>query len=552
MMVAQLSLGVGCLDAQVVLGPVEGGGGSGAGTGGDGPIPTDPRVDLLVVVDNSIGMAGKQELFAEELAQLVSWLADPPCMTDDGRVVEAGPSSVNRQQCSPGGKRRFAPVRDLHLGFVSSSLGDLTSGACSSVTNPDDQGRLLTRSLGVDGTYQGWGFLAFDPDQQMNPPGDADFDVFASKLSDLLDGVGSVGCGYEMPLEAMTRFLVDPAPYASLSAESGLLVKQGVDEYLLSQRAGFLRDRSNLAVILLTDEDDCSVDTTQQGFLALRSHAFFRATSECELDPNDPCCSSCGLPVEAGCDAGGSCAINGGRYTAAQDHPNLKCWDHKRRYGVDFLNPIERYANALSAVQIDPSVPSLAGDALVDNPLFAGGRHPNQVAFLTIAGVPWQDLVADPSDLGAPNLSSAALQASGQWDWITGPVTDPFMRATYEIRSGTSPATGESTSTPNSVNIGDYAIDTDAPDDLQRACAFSFDEPIPNGPSCGVYIDSLSPDPLCEPDGTQLGDGATPGLRPLAVARALGDRGVVGSICRDPDQFASAQALLARLADVLP
>lgn len=538
MMVALLPIGVGCVDGQVVLGPLDGGGGSGAGAGGEATIPTDPRVDLLVVIDNSIGMAGKQERFAEELTQLVSWLADPPCMTDDGRAVKAVGS-----KCSPGGKRRFAPVRDLHLGFISSSLGDLESGAC-----PDDRGRLLTRGLGVDGTYQGRGFLAFDPDQQMDPPGDADLGEFASKARDLILGAGSVGCGYEMQLEAMTRFLVDPAPYASIANQDGVLVKEGVDEYLLIQRAGFLRDRSNLLVLLLTDEDDCSLDVQTQGHLVLRSQPFFRATSECEVDPNDPCCSSCGLPIETGCDVGNSCAINGGRYTAAQEHPNLKCWDQKRRYGVDFLYPVERYANALSAVQIDASQPSLSGDALVDNPIFAGGRHPNQVAFLSIAGVPWQDLVADPSDLGAPTLSSAELQATGQWDWFTGPTTDPFMRATYEIRSGTNPATGESTSAPNSVNVSDYAIDTDAPDNLQRACTFSFDEPVPNGPSCGLD----DPDPLCEPDGTQLGDGATPGLRPLAVARALGDRGVVGSICRDPDQFASAQALLARLADVLP
>jgi hypothetical protein len=542
MVVALLPIGVGCVDGQVVLGPVDGGGGSGAG--GEATIPTDPRVDLLVVIDNSIGMAGKQDRFTEELTQLVAWLADPPCLTDDGRVVEAVGSL-----CPPGSGRRFAPVRDLHLGFISSSLGDLGSEACSTVTNADDQGRLLTRSLGVDGTYQGWGFLAFDPDQQMNPPGDADLAEFASKARDLLVGADSRGCGYEMPLEAMTRFLVDPAPYASIAEQDGALVKAGIDEYLLSQRAGFLRDRSNLVVLLITDEDDCSVDVQTQGHLVLRAQPFFRATSECEVDPNDPCCSSCGLPIEVGCDVGHSCDVNGGRYAPEQDHPNLKCWDQKRRYGVDFLAPVERYANALSAVQIDPSQPSLSGDALVDNPIFAGGRHPNQVAFLTITGVPWQDLVADPSEPGAPTLSSAELQATGQWDWFTGPASDPFMRPTPAIRSGTSPATGESVSAGNSINQGDYGIDTAAPDDLQRACAFSFDEPVPNGWGCGNYADV---DPLCEPDGTQLGDGATPGLRPLAVARALGDRGVVGSVCRDPREFAAAQALLARLADVLP
>jgi hypothetical protein len=546
MVVALLPAGVGCLDGSVVLQPVDGGGGA----GGEAPTPpTDPRLDLLVVLDNSFGMAEDQRRFAEELGQLVVWLAEPPCMAEDGRVVEAAGSL-----CPPGSARPFAPVRDLHLGFVSSSLGDFTSGACFSeaVEHADDRGRLVSRGLSLEETYQGLGFLAYDPDQQMSPPGEADLDVFLSRAVDVVTGMDARGCGYEMPLESMTRFLVDPAPYDSLGEESSTLVKQGVDQTILDQRAAFLRDRSNLAVIVVTDEDDCSLDVQTQGHLAFGPEPFFRATSECASNANDPCCTSCALlNGDDGCDAENNCGVNGGKYTVQDDHPNLKCWDQKRRYGVDFLAPVTRYANALSVVQIDPSSPTLAGPALVDNPLFSGGRHPNQVAFLPITGVPWQDLVANPNDLDAPTLSSAALQATGQWDWFTGPTSDPFMRATSAIRSGTNPATGDEVSAANPINLGDFQIEgPDGADNLQRACTYLYEEPLPDGPSCSFDPDTT--DPLCEEGGTQIGEGATPGLRHLAVARALGDRAVVGSACRDPRDFASAQALLVRLADVLP
>ena len=53
--------------------------------------------------------------------------------------------------------------------------------------------------------------------------------------------VGSAGCGFEAPLEAVYRVLTTPAI-----------------------NPGFLRDDALLVVILMTDEDDCSAppDTT--------------------------------------------------------------------------------------------------------------------------------------------------------------------------------------------------------------------------------------------------------------------------------------------------
>ena len=86
-------------------------------------------------------------------------------------------------------------------------------------------------------------------------------------------------------------------------------------------------------------------------------------------------------------------------------------------------------------------------------------------------------------------------------------------------------------------------------DDLQYAC--TFDLPAPRhctdaDPSCDCA--SGSDAPLCSlAPGEQIKGKAYPTLRPLRVARALGERGIIGSICA-PSYVATIKALSARLA----
>ena len=122
-----------------------------------------------------------------------------------------------------------------------------------------------------------------------------------------------------------------------------------------------------------------------------------RSTSVCATNPNDPCCQSCAEPnANANCpvpSSDASCAQ--GPLLPADDDLNLRCWEQKRRFGVDLLQPISRYVNGLTRQQ----VPDRSG-APVANPLFAGQqRHPSQVLYASIVGVPWQD-IADAASLG--------------------------------------------------------------------------------------------------------------------------------------------------------
>ncbi len=526
-------------------GPEDGGGGNGGsgGTGGGGGVVTaDERLDLLLVVDNSIGMAHAQARFAKELEQTLRWLTSPPCLAANGAVVESA------GECPAGSARPFAPVRNIHLGVISSSLGDLTSGACRSsvVLHADDKGRLLSRGL-AGSTYQDLGFLAYDADGVMSPPGEASLEAFIASAKQIVLGTDEAGCGYEMPLEAMTRFLVDPAPYASLSVVQGALAKSGVDSVVLEQRAAFLRPTSNLAVVLLSNENDCSTMIEFQGFLALNTQPFYRSTSICETAPESACCTSCGLPTPDGCEPDAACANP--KYNFDEDHPNLKCFDQKGRYGVDFLYPTERYVNALSSSQIDPSSLSLVGVNLQQNPIFAGGRQAGQVTLQTIVGVPWQDIVEDPANAASPTVTTTTLAQTGAWEWVTGAVQDPFARESVKPRTGQSPATGDTVTADNAINGGERTISEN--DSLQYACTFGLPEEDPNGIYCSTCIDQSCDDPICN-NTTQIASFAMPGTRQLEVVRGLGERGVVGSVCRDPEVNGSAQALIARLANLLP
>lgn len=517
------------------------------------------KIDLLLAIDNSISMADKQQILAAAVPDLVDRLVTPNCVDEAGAATGevVGPDG----KCPEGSTPEFPPIRNINIGVISSSLGDLTSGACgsASIQHEDDKGRLLSNAGGriADPVtdFNGLGFLAWDPDNQRG--GQTDPDALKADVTDLVVGVDQVGCGYEMQLESVLRFLVDPDPYDSLVEENNRLVEMGTDEVVLEQRRNFLRPDSLLAILILSDENDCSINVKDQGFLALGG-PFYRSTSTCETDPEDPCCNSCGLNSDPACDPGGNCDTP--KYAPVEDHQNLKCFNQKKRYGVDFLYPTSRYVNAFTQFKIDPDETDYAGDA-VDNPLFedlsgTGGaiRTPDLIFLAGIVGVPWQ-AIAREDDGGNPDLSLGfksftELQTDltaliGDPDTNLEP-TDPFMIQSTVPRAGMSEILGYSPTEPNPINGNDYNIyDTtdpaDGPDDLEYACIFPLTTSVPNGPDCNDCDPAEGcNNPLCRSgdipssataDTTQYNAKAYPGLRELAVLRGMGEQGIFASIC---------------------
>ncbi len=550
---------------------VEPTGGSGGTAGGKpgtgGPVPPDTgpqaetaKVDLLLAIDNSISMAEKQALLAKTIPELLTRLISPHCVNAAG-VVTAQPLSPDIA-CPAASQREFEPLRDLHVGVITSSLGSHGAAGAKDVcvtAGDNDHAHLIpfVRN-GVD-SYDGKGYLNWDPDGSSTPPGAKDVNAFAASLSAMIESVGESGCGYEAQLESVYRFLVDPEPPKSVAipANQSQAALVGIDQELLDERANFLRPDSSVVVLMLTDENDCSIQDQGYGWLISRAAPMYRSTSACAKDPNDACCQSCAetMPNPGCADLNNDPAcVKGNTLTGADDDLNLRCFNQKQRFGFDLLYPTERYVGGFG----DALVPNRAG-ALVQNPLFHRGavnRDRSLFTLAVVAGVPWQDLATTSSLTGNLDyLTGEELATQGRWSAILGDPahnvvpSDPFMRESTTDRSGQNPFTTDkivaSTSTNPSANNINGHEHTTFTRDLQYACAFALPEPVvcdqtrfDQDRGCDCYADEVPANsPLCNPPGggpaatTQYLGKAYPAGRELVVAQQLGRRSVLGSIC---------------------
>ncbi|MFO0618366.1 MAG: hypothetical protein U0414_37580 [Polyangiaceae bacterium] len=505
------------------------------------------KIDLLLAIDNSASMADKQEILAKAVPDLVERLVNPLCVDGSGNLQPTQPTDPTAAcDTANGFDREFPPIVDINIGIVSSSLGGLGADQClvDATHNNDDKGELLSRKKmgGSVPTYMSQGFLAWDPNGARS--GTEDKNALVQSLTDMVKGVDQVGCGYEMQLESIYRFLIDPAPYSTLvkgnpSDPYSGTTKDGVDQTILDQRAAFLRPDSLVAILILSDENDCSVVAGGQAYSVFNSAGFFKGAPVCDTDPGNKCCYSCALMPPPGCPADPACGPPVPKYNtqAGEDSVNLRCWHEQQKYGFNALYPVARYINAFGQLAIsldnpDGSLSSADGKyKTIPNPLFTSQRGPELVFVAGIVGVPWQ-AVAKKDGSGNPDLS-LGFQPFGELDqngffteYVGDPdkyvePTNPIMVETYENR-------GVAASEPNG---GDRTINMAAPDDLQYACIFPLEMPVDPGPDCGTK--SAPDSPLCDPakHSKQINAKAYPGTRELAVLHGLGVQGIPASIC---------------------
>ncbi|HVY47080.1 MAG TPA: hypothetical protein VHB21_14430 [Minicystis sp.] len=552
-----LALSGATLTACARTGPEDSGGGGAADAGkppepdAGPPIQTSDKLDVLLVVDNSDDLDLMHDVLANTVPYLMQRLAQPACVNGLGNVVAQTASPT--APC-PVGVREFAPVTDVHVGVVTTSLGGHGADTCSPTSiqfdpEQDDAAHLVSRGLdgGTIPTWHNAGFLLWDPGQKASPPGDSDLGTFDAKLAAIVQGVGDKGCGFEAQLESFYRFLIDPAPYQSISLENGVAVAHGTDTALLQQRADFLRPDSAVAIVVVTDENDCSTRDGGSYYLPMLSidpgtgQAFRmpRARAECAKDPNDPCCLSCAQKAPASCPPDPTCEASP-TLSDAEDPLDLRCFDQKRRFGVDFLWPTSRYVDGLT----QPTVADRSGNVGA-NPLFSAGRAPGLVVFAAVVGVPWQDIAAYPTSLAlgfrpGEEIDWATVIGDPEHDVAPG---DPLMVPSVTPRTGTNPATGEALAPPdagygaNAINGHERTIAT--MDDLEPTCIYARPSPkdcTDSQANCACVGTDIDTNPECQaPDGSygplQYAHRALPGIRQLEVVKGLGPRGVAGSIC---------------------
>lgn len=192
------------------------------------------RLDLLFVVDDSASMATEREHLLNEVPRIVY-------------ILMSGDRDGD-------GVRDFAPDTSIHMGVITSDLGGAASGAAGCAAG-DDAVLVAAMADGVGcGPDRASGVFDFRPATD-------DPNVLATEVG-CVAALGSGGCGVEQPLEATLRALSVPAPtywtaegYAPPTFADGSTGHGGES----GANAGFLRPNSRLVVVLITNEDDCSV-----------------------------------------------------------------------------------------------------------------------------------------------------------------------------------------------------------------------------------------------------------------------------------------------------
>ncbi|MEO6602915.1 MAG: hypothetical protein ABIQ16_23725 [Polyangiaceae bacterium] len=588
------------------------------------------KIDLLFMIDNSVSMADKQEILKSAVPLLVSRLVTPICLDANGAPIP-GAKAGDDGKCAQG-SAEFSAIGDIHIGIVSSSLGAHGGAVCATAVSADDhlddKAHLIPSvRMGV-ASYQDKGFLAWDHSGKANKPaGENNATALNTAFANMIAAVGEHGCGYEASLESWYRFLVDPEPpesvtlvgqttvrssaittangQVSIDPATGKPMCTGCHTTLLAQRAAFLRPDSLVAIVMLSDENDCSIRDDGVGWFVGAQARMPLSTKICETDPNNQCCRSCAQKEDKGPPAG--CAAlsaddtcktkpagqSYATWDALHDSLNLRCYNQHQRFGFDLLYETGRYVNGLTSkvltLQSNPK-------ATITNPLYdnAGSdkapRDASLVFLAGIVGVPWQD-IADDASLAGPGLNyltAKELLEQGRWDQLLGtpsaspvvPPLDPFMRETTEVRSGTNTIANVAIVPASSMNPKANVInghEQNIPDfaDLQYACIF------PKTPKVCMAGDSAcdcSPDkmgnadavvaansPLCQPTGggpagtTQSAAKAYPGARELTVLKDFGNNAIVASICPKITDTANADygynpavgAIIARLKDAL-
>ncbi len=185
-------------------------------------------LDVLLGVDNSNSMTEEQALLAAQIPHMA-------------RVFATGDVDGDGVQDVPA-------LHSVRIGTVSSDMG--TGGFVIPTCRVSDVGddavlRTAGRTdiAGCMATYPSYAELA-------SPAGASEVDAFVDQVSCTAQlGIG--GCGFEQQLESVVK-AVTPSS-AAMSFFGGSLGQAD------RANAGFLRADSILAVVLLTDENDCSV-----------------------------------------------------------------------------------------------------------------------------------------------------------------------------------------------------------------------------------------------------------------------------------------------------
>src|SRR5687768_11279861 len=192
----------------------------------DIPVDVNRQVDILFVVDNSSSMREEQTNLSQNFPRFIEALSQ----------IEGG-------------------LPDVHIGVISTDLGAGNfQGASDCQTNggAGEDGYLIVRPECAG---------SITDDKKYLTSGGAEGNNFTGNLETVFQcmaELGDDGCGFEQPLEAVYRAL-------ALDGRNG----------------DFLRPNAFLAIVILSDEDDCSANDPPQLFSTTDSSLGPRTSFRC-------------------------------------------------------------------------------------------------------------------------------------------------------------------------------------------------------------------------------------------------------------------------------
>ncbi|MBU1241248.1 hypothetical protein KKF84_19965 [Myxococcota bacterium] len=222
------------------------------------PEPTS-KVDLLFVVDNSLSMAAEQALLVSQFGEFTRVLREAPGGMPDLHVgvisTDLGTLPYNIPSCTTqggdGGRLLAGPNSSCSNPVGQRYIVDIAPKGCTVERDPGDDSVCTASDCSVanctqDNFVSGEGYsepdgLQFVEDENgcprcRNYSGEDLETVFSCNAS-----LGTAGCGFEQPLESMR-----------LALSTGN-----------TANARFVRSEAMLAVLFLTDKDDCSADNVE-------------------------------------------------------------------------------------------------------------------------------------------------------------------------------------------------------------------------------------------------------------------------------------------------
>ena len=277
-------------------------------------------LDILFVIDNSTSMSPKQKAIAQAIPAFMQKIDATRANYHIGVITtDIGTAPV--------GSAGFPGASDPRCNTVKGDDGVLQNKACATRIPSSGQNTEFGQAC-LGNTLTGTPGLCPDPSFvpsdlwiaktgttiNVSSPnaGSLPASAVAERAFKCIGLVGDYGCGVESPLESMKRAL----------------------DGHLQENKGFLRDNSVLAVIFITDEDDCSVQLAQRA-------ALNPANASCDPQSPDPDYSCFNLDYR--------CIAKSIVCDEPMGTPGLK--HNCREQPGNFLEPVDKYVKFLSGLR---------------------------------------------------------------------------------------------------------------------------------------------------------------------------------------------------------